>query len=79
MTSVTGDPMGSFLQVWSYTSFSFLLTPDLGRLCGPVPATLGYPLEHAVEGSRSVPGQEDIGQLRFYETLRDGTEPIAIL
>jgi hypothetical protein len=54
--------MGSFLQV-CYTSFSLLLTLDLCRLCGPVPATLGCPLEHAVEGSKSVPGQEDISQL----------------
>jgi len=71
MTSVTNYPMGSFLQVRSYTSFSFLLTLDLGRLRGPVSATLGCPFEHAAEGSESVPGQEDIGQLGFYETLRD--------
>ena len=64
-------PLGSFLRVWSYTSLSFHLTLDLGRLWRPVPATLGCPLEHAVEGSKSVPRQEDIGQLRFYETLRD--------
>jgi len=75
MTSVTNYPMGSFLQVWSYTSFSFLLTLDLGRLRGPVPATLGCPLEHAVEGSESVPGQEYIGQLGFYETLGDLENP----
>lgn len=71
---MTNYSMGSFLQVRSYTgytSFSFLLTLDLGRLRGPVPATLGCPFEHAVEGSESVPGQEDIGQLGFYEPLRD--------
>jgi len=64
-------PMGSFLWVWNHTNFSFLLSQDLGRLRGPVPATLGRLLEHVVEGPKSIPGQEDIGQLRFYEPLRD--------
>lgn len=48
--------MGSLLQVWSYTGFSFPLTLELSRLCGPVPATFGRSLEHAVEGPEPVPG-----------------------
>jgi len=68
---MTEIPLGSFLWVWNHTNFSFLLSLDLGRLRGPVPATLGRSPEHAVEGSKPVPRQENVGQLRFYETLRD--------
>jgi hypothetical protein len=70
-TSMTEHGMGSFLWGWSYTSFSFHLSMDLGRLCGPVPATLERPLEYAVKGPKPIPRREDIGQFRFDETLRN--------
>ena len=70
-TPMTKHGMGLFLWDWSHTSFSFLLSLDLGRLCGPVPATLERPLEYAVKGPKPIPRREDIGQFRFNETLRN--------
>lgn len=69
--STAKHPTDSPPQLWSYTGFSLPFTPYLSGLCGPVPATLGRPLEHAVKGPKPVPGQQDVGQPGFYETLRD--------
>lgn len=71
-----GDPKAKLrldlsFWVWSYTSFASLLSPDLCRLCGPIPSTLWCPLKHTAEWSKTLPRQENIDQLGSDETLGD--------